>query len=77
MSEWSLCEYDVNCFCAGIFHKSTGQVKYPYQNQWAWSLQMITIILFLFLCHTTIDLILILMVSVYNFKEFTCETVIS
>ncbi len=29
------------------------------------------------LCHITIDLMLILMVYVYNFKEFTGETVIS
>ncbi len=32
---------------------------------------MITMNLFLFLYHTTIDWILILMVFVYNFKEFT------
>ncbi len=33
--------------------------------------------LFLFLCSTTIDWTLILMVYVYNFKEFTGETTIS
>ncbi len=33
--------------------------------------------LVLVLCHTIIDLILILMVYVYNFKEFTGETAIS
>ncbi len=33
--------------------------------------------LFLFLCRTTIDWMLILMVYVYNFKEFTGETAIS
>ncbi len=32
--------------------------------------------LFLFLCRTTIDWTLILMVYVYNFKEFTGETAI-
>ncbi len=38
---------------------------------------MITTNLVLFLRHTIIDLILILMVYVYNFKKFTGETVIS
>ncbi len=38
---------------------------------------MITTNLFLFLCHTTIDWMLILMVYVYNFKDFTGETAIS
>ncbi len=38
---------------------------------------VITTNLFLFLCHIIIDLILILMVYVYNFKEFTGETAIS
>ncbi len=73
-SEWSLCGDHVNCFCVGIFHKSAGKVKYPYQKQWAWSPQMITTNLFLFLCHTTIDWILILMVYVYNVRMFTGET---
>ncbi len=34
---------------------------------------MTTTNLFLFLCRTTIDWMLILMVYVYNFKEFTGE----
>ncbi len=38
---------------------------------------MITMNIFLFLCRTTIDLILILMVYVYNFEEFTGETAIA
>ncbi len=38
---------------------------------------MITTNLLLFLCHTTIDWMLILMVYVYNFKEYTGETAIS
>ncbi len=38
---------------------------------------MITKNLFLFLCRTTIDLKLILMIYVYNFKMFTGETAIS
>ncbi len=37
---------------------------------------MIAMNLFLFLCRTTIDWILILMVYVYNFKEFIGETAI-
>ncbi len=38
---------------------------------------MITTNLFLFLYRTTIDWMLILMVYVYNFKEFTSETAMS
>ncbi len=38
---------------------------------------MITTNLVLFLCRTTIDWIFILMVYVYNFKEFTDEIAIS
>ncbi len=38
---------------------------------------MITTNLFLFLCRTTIDWMLILMVYVYNLKEFSGETAIS
>ncbi len=53
-----------------------GLMKYPYQKQWTWSPQMITTNLFLFLCRTTIDWMLILMVYVYNFTEFTGETAI-
>ncbi len=38
---------------------------------------MIIMNLFLFLCRIIIDLILILMIYVYNFKEFTGKTAIS
>ncbi len=54
-----------------------GWVKYPYQKQWTCPSQMINKNLFLFLCRTTINWMLILMVYVYNFKEFTGETAIS
>ncbi len=68
MSEWSFCGNHVNWFYIGIFHESTGWVKYPNQTQFTWSPQMITTNLFMFVCHTIIDLILILMVYVNNFK---------
>ncbi len=70
---WRSCEL----FCIGIFHKSTGRVKYPHQKQCTWSPQKIITNLFLFLCRTTIDWMLILKVYVCNFKEFIGETAIS
>ncbi len=53
---WSLCRDHMNCGCVGIFHESTGWVKYSNQKQWTWSLQMISTNLFLFLCYTTIEI---------------------
>ncbi len=64
-------------FAYGYFTSLQDEWNIPTQKQFTWSRYMITTNLFLFLCHTIIDFVLILIVNIYNFKEFTSETAIS
>ncbi len=60
-----------------VIAMQTSQISLPKENNEHDLHIVITINLFLFLCHTIIDLTLILMIYVYNCKEFCGETAIS